>query len=49
MRLAGVKCDQDTGEKLRNFEDNITQINEAQRASMKAINQKIEAVHAEST
>ena len=49
MRLAGVKFDQDAGEKMRNVEDKSTQMNEAQRASMEAINQKTEAVYAEAS
>ena len=42
MRLAGVKLDQDAGEKMRSVEDKLTQINEAQRVSVEAINQKTE-------
>ena len=49
MRLAGVKFDQDAGENMMNVEDKITQINEAQRVSMEAINQKTEAVTRQAT
>ena len=47
MRPAGVKFDQDAGEKMRNVEDKITQINKAQRVCMEAITQKTEAVYSD--
>ena len=49
MRLAGVQFDQDAGEKMRNVEEQITQINEAQRTCMEAMIAKTEAVYSEAT
>ena len=49
MRLAGVQFDQGAGEKMRNVEEHMTQINEAQLACMEAITEKTEAVYSEAT